>query len=427
MAIKQPKMQQTIGLRAALALFAVAALLYGMYRLRDWGGDPGDGGPHVDTAGWIAAVKQVDDGNQMVVIKPDGQIVESAKYTPGKNDHDPAWQPDGQRLLFSSNRDIDENALHIYRWNLSTNGIDERSRGRIAQEHPTYQVDGTVQPPYSALIISGGVVVQFDPKEERKSQLLPIETSTPTQSDEGAGMGTQFGPEYERLGISFREAQWCKGGEFIAGIMRREGGGETLVIQSVTEGQGMADTLPHGLVAGDHLDMSIDPKTGNIICAVQGFQFIDPSHVPSEFVKNGRAVKPYAEALIDFDPDNPKNTQIIDASPTPGQAFAQPAVSPDGSRVVFNAGSIASGAFTSAGLATEPLAADGRAGLAWLEKMGIATPSWSPDGRHIVFISIAKNDVCTIGPDGANRKDLTNGSGIFSTPVYSPMTSTAGS
>src|SRR5271157_1241476 len=92
--VHQPKMQQTIALRFALGLLAVAVLLFAWYyikRLTAGGLDVG----HTDTAGWIVALRQTGSGEQVVAIKPDGTVLDSPGYRDGALDSDATWRPDG--------------------------------------------------------------------------------------------------------------------------------------------------------------------------------------------------------------------------------------------------------------------------------------------------------------------------------------------
>jgi len=52
------------------------------------------------------------------------------RLTSGKNDHNPAWSPDGTRLAFSSNR---EGAFNIYRMPADGSGAPEREKLRAAR------------------------------------------------------------------------------------------------------------------------------------------------------------------------------------------------------------------------------------------------------------------------------------------------------
>jgi TolB protein len=430
-AILQPKMQQKISLRFALGLLGVAALLFGWYFLKNWLQDPELGG-YVNTTGWIAALRQTGTGQQAVIIKPDGSIVDSPDYQPGAIDRDLVWQPDGQRVFFSSDRDKLGKGYHIYRWNVSShNSVDQRSVGTRAQEHPTYPVDGTITSPYTQLLISGGVVVEFDPKTSVSHQLIPVEGKNPTKGDEG-GNTSQFGPEYDHLGSSYREAYWCKDRRYIVGIMRRNDT-ETLVIQCMqpsANAGSLDDGMPHGLLAGDHIDLSIDPKTGNVVYAVINYQLIDTSNVPSSMIKNGKVVKEFRNIIGFINPDDMKEGGKIVGWPTADRAFAQPQVSPDGSQILFVGGSETDAGFKPLYLFTCPFTANGAASLTQLGGGPISSPNWSPDGAHIVFDVLetdGHSDVVEVDANGANTKVLTAGKGSFSSPRFSPSTAKAGS
>ncbi len=427
-AILQPKMQQKISLRFALSLFGVAALFLGWYFLKDYLADP-DGGAHIDTAGWISALKQTPNGYQIVVIKPDGTVKESPEYHDGAEDRDNVWQPDGQRIFFSSDRDKVGKGFHIYRWNVSTNSVDQRSVGKLAQEHPSYAADEALTPPYDQLVVSAGVVVDFDPKHSVSHQLIPTESKSPSQSEEG-GSSTQFGPEYEHLGTSYREAYWCKNHKYIVGVMRRNDS-ETLVIQCLQPAKGenpLDDGMPHGVIAGDHIDLTVDPKTGNIIYSVINLQLIDPEHAPASMIKDGKIVMESKNIIGFFDPnDMSKAGRIVawPASEATHRTFTQPKVTPDGSKIVFIGGIEANGSSHPVGVFVCPLMERGGGSMSQVAQGAASSPCWSLDGAKIVFSGMepdGHSDLIQIDSAGGTTfKVITDGKSSFTSPVFSPM------
>ncbi|HLK14618.1 MAG TPA: hypothetical protein VKT78_07410, partial [Fimbriimonadaceae bacterium] len=275
----QPKMLRRIQMRYALGLFAVAALLFAWYALKDFVTDPGEGG-HTDTSGWLVALKETPEGHQVAVIKPDGTVLDCPGYTNGASDQDPTFNHDGERIFFVSDRGSGK-SLQVYRWNPARARVDQRSSGKLACEHPTFLEDGAPVGAETMLLAKAGVVVEFNPKDGTAHQLVPPVGKSPTQAggEDKEGMGAQFGPEYQHLGASFREAHWCKQGKYIAGVMRGDEG-ETLVIICVRDqkpdSKTVEDGMPHGIAKGEHIDMAIDPASGKIVYSVNNFQFIDP-------------------------------------------------------------------------------------------------------------------------------------------------------
>lgn len=431
----QPKMLQRIQLRYALGLFAIAALLFAWFYAKRFFENNGDVG-HTDTTGWIVALKENGDGEQVVAIKPDGTIQESPGYVTGEADRDPTFNASGERIFFvTGDRDPSSKSLQIYRWNAGRDRIDQRTSGKLAEEHPTYDVQTSGESaPSDLLVIKAGVVVDLDPtKEGVAHQIVPIETKTPTQTggDEN-GIGAQFGPEYEHLGTSFREAHWCKNRRFVVGVMRGEDG-ETLVaicVQPNPSGGPFEDGLPHGVVKGAHVDMAVDPTTGNVAYTVTDFRFVDPSQIPPSMIKNGKVELKLHNMLGFFNPDDPKKAGPILAMADQTKEFEQPAISPDGSSVAVILGTDSGDGFRSAGLIVTPFATGSANKARMLIPGDIAQPSWSPDGKNIVVVSTGADnhsDIVLVPVNGDPPRPLTAGQGSFSAPQCSPMLSKAGS
>jgi hypothetical protein len=434
----QPKMVKRIQLRYALGLLAVAILLFAWFNFKQFiiGGD--DLG-HNDTTGWIAALRQTDSGEQAVAITPDDTVLESAGYKDGAIDQDVTWLPDGDRIYFVSNRD---KSLQLYRWNPGRKKVDQRSNGKLAQEHPFFQEDGTPADQPTALVIKAGVVVDFNPKDGTAHQLVPVVGKSPTQAGgDEAGMGTQFGSQYEHLGTSFREAHWCKNRKYIAGIMRGDDG-ETLVVicldPSATP-SGLDDGQPHGIVKGEHIDMAIDPSSGKIAYSVNDFRFIDPEAMikskdtPPEMIKGGKLIKPFRNLLGILDPDDSKASGAIarwrvgdSPAGVPDIAFAEPQVSPDGKQIVFVLGADTPDGFKASRIMVGPFSPAGGAAAKPLVagEGNIGSPCWSPDGKLIAFVVVnpdGHSDIDVIPSEGGAAKAVTTGKGSFSSPRFSPM------
>ena len=432
---KQPKMLQRIMLRLALGLLAVAVLLFSWTQFKKYITSGADTG-HTITIGWIAALRQTGSGEQAVAIKPDGAVLDSPGYPDGARDRDVTWRPDGDRIYFSSDRDAQSKSLQIYRWNPAGQGtVDQRSSGKLAQERPSFQQNNPPPGDYTMLMIKAGVVVEFNPNDGSAHQRVPVESSTPTKAgEEGQGMGTQFGSNYEHLGTSFREAHWCKNRKYVVGIMHADEG-ETLVVICVEPGStpgAIDDGQPHGIIKGDHIDMAVDPASGNIAYAVNGFQFINPNEVKPEMIVNGKLHKPFRNFLGLLNPDDltasgPIAIWRIGDSPAtqPDVAFAEPQVSPDGTQVAFVLGSDTKDGFTSKAIVIAPFAVGGGSAGKPIFGGNVGSPTWSPDGKQLAFIVINPDhhgDIDVMDMSSFTSKVLTLGKGDFSSPRFSPMT-----
>ncbi len=413
----QPKIAQNLAVRTLGLLVAVAAV-FGGYRY--WQGLSEDVGGigAADSFGMIAAIERKGgEGQEAVIFRPDGSILCNKGYQKGDNDRDLAWQPDGNRLFFVKDREGE--GSNVYRWNPAKDEpaerktVGTRNRGNIA--FGTEDIERDI-----ALLTSGGFVVEFDPRSASTRQVLPPVADEIAKEEEGGSQG-QFGALYSRFGESFRLARWCKGRDYIATVMRREGGdGEALVLQKI-EG---SPEPPAALVAGEKIEIDVNPKTGDIVFAVQNFQFTDPQNIPEEYKKDNRQVVPFRHAMFVLDPANPKAPVLLFSSKNDKHVLGSPSVSPDGSTVMATVGTYKDGSLLPFGLLAMPVRDRGFETASPLARGEIYEPSWSPDGGTIVFARRSpggKRDIFTVAKDGRGERNLSGGRGDFASPRFSPQ------
>jgi hypothetical protein len=254
----QPLISRRMLLRFAIGLFALAALFFGYQWWRSYSQDP-DLPAKADTKGMIAALLLHEDGAQAVVFEANGELRKSPGYTPGANDKELVWRPDGNRLFFMSDRE--DQAFHVYRWNLASDAVMRRSFGTRSQSSPTFAPIGAAGANDTALLTSGGFVVEFDPVHSAIRQVLPPVGRERAESDEGAA--SQFDAIYQKIGTSFRYARWGKDKESVVAVMRREDDTEILVVQDMTEAK-----PPAAIIAGDRVEFDISPETGVVAFSV---------------------------------------------------------------------------------------------------------------------------------------------------------------
>lgn len=437
MSAKQPLINRKMQMRMAILLFVFAALYTGRQIVVHFLQDPDTG--TVQSTNWISATEETDNGSVAVIIKPDGTVVQAPDYKSGEQDQQIAWQPDGNRLYFSSNREGENQSFHIYRWNPAHNLVQRRSTGSRSQSNPVFPFDNVKPGEQEMLTISGGLVVTLDPRTGTTHQMLPLVGRDPTTvaQSEGGGVGSQFGPEYDNLGNSFRIAMWAANKDFIAGVLEKESGGETLIYQNMNpsapdnskgaggdaEQKAAEDLKPHPMASGDHIDFCVDPSNGEVVFATQNWQWPDGMPIPPQYMKGNKAERPYVHMVGFYNPATQKGGLIV-ASNSDKIAFSQPQVSPDGSKLLLVVGTYKDGGVLSEGLLVAPLSEGGGTSGTSIFRGPAYNPHWSPDGNQVVFIEQnpgGKNDVCTIGADGSGFKDLTNGTANFGDPSFSPQ------
>lgn len=421
--ITQPKNLRRMLYRSAVLLFVVAAAIVGYRFYAAWSQDI-DLPAAADTSGYVSAIQLLEEGSQAVVFKPDGTLLPSPGYSPGKNDKDAVWRPDGHRLFFISDRE--DNAQNVYRWNFGAGSVARRTYNSRTKGIPAF-LPGS-QEAGTALITSGPFVLEFDPSRATTRQVLPPVAKDRVAVDDEGGAGGQFDAAYRILGNSFREAKWTPDKRFVAAVMRREEG-EALILQEI-EG----DKSPIPIVAGDHIEFDVDPATGRVVFLVLNFRFIDPKQAPPELIKEGRIVLPFRHVVSVIDPaliSNPETarqpgaTLEILRSSKDEEAFHELSVAPDGSRILLVVGRYDpdKGRVEPEAMASMPMVEGGQGGSLIL-RAKVYEPSWHPNSSTIAFVMYnaqGKRAVHTINRDGGGLKDLSGDRGDFAFPRLSPQ------
>lgn len=418
---KPPLVTRKMLTRFVVLLFASAAMVVGFQWYRSLGGDL-DLPFTVDTAGMIAAVQETDKGSQAVLITPEGKVIASPSYVEGASDRDIAWRPDGSRVYFSSDRE--ERTYNVYRWNPGSEKVERRTFGSRAKSTIEFNSPGVPGANDTALITSGGFVLELNPTDGSTPQLLPPINRERTENSEG-GAGSQFDAVYERLGQSFRRAKFAGlGRSWIAAVMRRDLG-EVLVLQNLEPDpeRGMMPPIP--VVAGDRVEFDVNPRTGEVVYCSISFQYPVADQIPPEMIENGRLKKPFEHVIGVIDPTNlEKRMEAIIASGTDDLAFMSPKVSPDGNTLLVLSGKhTGSGQIEVQDLVVMPARSGGGQTASRVFTGRMTEPSWAPDSTRILFVmpDKGKRAIHEVHKDGSGLKNLTNQIGNFSRPLASPQ------
>jgi hypothetical protein len=425
---KQPKIVHRLLVRTFILLLAVAGVFLGIQKVLEWRKDP-DAGTS-DTNGMIAAIEILPEGQQVVVFDSAGKKFKSPDYEQGKTDRDIAWRPDGNRLFFSSDRK--EGAYHLFRWNLGTESVDQRSTGTLSKFDPSFQAT----PPTAdaatlaaagntALITQGGFVLAFDVREATSQQLLPPPGQVTVGAEEGSGGTGQFESLYKRFGTSFRSARWAGGGdEYIVAIMKGDEGEVLLVQRNPLLAKEVDDLVPRPVFGGERIDVDVDPQTGIVAFTVLNFRFPDMENIPKENIKDGKAVKPFIHGvfLVDVNKTGSDAITMVALSNEMDKAFGAPAFSPDGTQIAITTGRYDGTNYDPAGLVLMPAQAGGMGAGTPLIAGKIYEASWHPNGSTLAFIKRDGKEraIYKINKDGSGETKVSDG-GNYMVPKFSPQ------
>ena len=286
-----PDMNKQLVKRLIIGLFLIAVLFTAYKILERMTIDPDPGTS--DTTGMVAATEFVEGGSKVVVFAADGTKREVPGYKKGESDVEPVWRPDGQRLFISSNRKGRSN--NIFRWNLATNKVEQRSHGSRGEGGLYFGPPDWPHLENSGLITAGGVILDFDQMMQQTHQVLPpSQFAGSNASGEESGSGT-MDATYERIGLSFRSAKWGAERKVIYSVMRRDA--DEVFVISYMEPFGGQTLPPIPLLAGQSIQFDVGAD-GTAVVSIQGFDFVDDRQIPPDFIKDGKAVKPYRNSLM---------------------------------------------------------------------------------------------------------------------------------
>jgi hypothetical protein len=415
-------MNQKVTTRIVGGLVAVVILASVWIWFENWSKDP-ENEAKANTQGMIAALELIDRGGRAVVFTPEGEKKSAPAPEGTAEDRELSWGATGAHVFLSSNRG--GSAFNIYRWNPATGSFSRRSRGSRSQGAPWFVPDGSVDSLRSGLMVAGGAVQVLDPKLILQRQLLPpLNVGADSQGEEGR-MGPMDGI-YKDIGESFRDARWGPNKGFIYSVMRREGG-EVLVVSPQTPDP-VKGTLPPPVpvLAGRRVQIDAD-ATGKLVILIQEFQWPKPEEVPEEFIKDGKVTTPYKDALFVITPDGKgeeSGMQPIAIFPEAQGIFgSEVALSPDGTQVAVVLKRRKGEDVEPMGLFSFPAVPGGvDKGGGGLLQGPVSSPSWSPDGKKIVYLKLTggKNAIYTYDIEGVTEKRISEPDKSYRSPRFSP-------
>lgn len=403
-----------LAMRFGIGAVALVGLVGGYMWFNNYKTDPGSFAKY-DSKGQLLAIQLQDEGSQAVLIDDQGKVTPSPNWKVGAIDREPVWRADGHQAFFVSDREEEE--PHVYRWNPGQNQIERRSLDTRGKGGLSFVIPGAPLQGETAIMTSGGIVLEFDPKIPAAQQLLPPLTKEVGQTDE-AGSGSQFEIFYNKLGQSFKSARWGFGRRQIIALMRREDG-EVLILQDMTK-----PSKPYAITAGERVDYDINPVNGEVMFCSIGFKFPDPETVPEAFIKDGKQVRPFKHVIGIINPENPEQGLLVAQSNDDNLAFMSPRYSPDGTTLAMVIGPhSANGDIDPKELITMPAKESG----AGESKRIIAGPirelAWSADGKKVYYVKSqgdGTRPIFSFDMAGGGEKRITQ-LGRFAFPTPSPI------
>ena len=387
----------------------------------------------VETKGWIAAVMQTDDGNQAVIIKPDGTIMPSPGYVKGHSDRDVAWRPDGNRIFFSSDRE--ENAYNIFRWNLSNDRVDRKTLGKINKAQPSF-APGAATTEENPLFVYGGTAWELDVSSDGKgNSIVPPggkNKSATFEEDKAGSAGAELKIRNAKYMANKAGVVYVKRGDSSAGIW----------VQTDNDVIPPKETTKEKVVRTDVIDAEhvwFDTVGGakegsyQALCSVFNLQPPDGKEPPAAWVKNGKIAPPFKNGVFRLNLGAKAGLEpILQTQPDDKAAFGPIACSPDGTKFALVIGQKVDGDFHGFAILVGPVGAKGQEDLKPIypqqgstigKDSTILGVSWAPDNKHIVFVAstTGKHDVYTCEDDGTDLKNRTQGKGNFLQAVFSPQ------
>lgn len=418
---EQPKILRRMVIRFSILALVLAGIIFGFMKFREVSQDI-DLPANNETEGFIAAIQIKETGTQVVVIKPDGSILESPGWRDEVNDGEPSWRPDGNRLFFVSNRE--DNAQNVFRWNIDGNAINRRTVDSRSKSAPIWPAANGDEPSRSGLVVTGKLVLEFNATEGSMRQILPPIQRELTSSDPERG-GPEVGSIYRKLqdNASFKTAMLSPDRRFIYAIMRQESD-ELLIVQDLFE-----DKAPIPIAMAQQLEIDVHPTSGAVVYCALDFRLVDPASAPAEFIQDDGSIKlPFRHVLAYYDPTKPPEEaqKLIITSLENDSAFRWPKCSPDGELIALQAGQFGGpGRFDSKGILRVPIKEAAGNEVRKIYEGPAMEHAWTPESRGLVFVqtvSATDRAIFRMNLDGTGLQNLTEGKGRFAFPSVSPKT-----
>ncbi len=377
--------------------------------------------PRVDSSGYIVALKDSGDRQQLVAIAPDG-----SQRSPGgeENDVECAWDAKGERAVFISNRSPD-GSFQVFNWVPDRENdpyrISEGAPARGLYVHPSGRF---------VLVASRGDIVAFSYPRGLPRRIMPPSVEPFVGGLEEVGLpGAQ--QDYEDVaqaissiwrqvkesvdGEAFERGLLDASGRYFAGVLTT-GRGKAVVLQDLEpeEPHQVGARVPF---AAETLEIAMHPSAPRVLVSLRRFQYPSLASIPREMLNpDGTARKPFENAmlLLDFEGGMVPVALSVDDS----QQFLSPTLSPDGGEVAFVLTEREGDGYATRGLFVAPVHEGGVSQARMLVEGDARQPSWLPDGSGLLLIR--GGDIYRVNVDGTGLKAITTDGGPYSSPQMNP-------
>ncbi|NUL81466.1 MAG: PD40 domain-containing protein [Armatimonadetes bacterium] len=341
-----------------------------------------------DSQGWIVCERAGENDSDIVIVKPDGAIVELA--TGPSDDIQPDWSPDGNMIAFSSNKR--DEVYQLFRIPASGGQALQLTVGGGAKFEPVYSANGD-----HILHIAQGLVTEVEPKTLHAEQIIP-----PSE------MMHQWRQDGEAA-LSFRMPRPSKTDDRLFAAVQRADGEEVAIAHFIPPDRSRMRS-PMLVTSAKRIDVDWSPKEAKLAMAVWEGEVQ---------VSEERKDKASFIGMADFtqDPQQP-SFRIVMALP-PEHFASEVAFSPNGEVLAFVLNKTHEEGYERLGLVV--VAATGGAptpltqGEAW-------QPSWTPDGQKIAiaFGPRGKRQIHLVHRESGQSEPITKDERDYSSPRVSP-------
>jgi Tol biopolymer transport system component/imidazolonepropionase-like amidohydrolase len=339
----------------------------------------------------------------------------------------PAWTPDGQYIVVSKSRPPDPGTFWLFMYHRD-GGTGVRV-GAAPPPQPGPDAQGPPPPPATnrmgAVVSPDGRFIYYAQRTGTFTYNARFPLWQIYRHDRETGDVTQL---TNAQGSAFRPAISPDGKWLVYGTRHKaqtglrarslESGAERWLIYPITrddqESRASRDVLPRYDFTPDGKSLLV-PIGGRL----QRVDFASGEGTPVPFT---------AEVKAEIAPRVYTPVRVEDGPTVRARLIRWPTVSPDGKRVIFSALNRLYIMELPAGVPRLLTGSSGAAGAAGSAGSGSAAsegefmPSWSPDGRSIVYVtwSTSGGHVKRIGATGGAAETLTRNEGYYLDPVYAP-------